>query len=232
MGVMTLLNFDGIVFDLDATLVNIGGFVEWGKVQEEIVDSYLESGCNDETVKTCSAKGVFNMLDEMYMNLIDEMGEMGAKDAQDNVYEIISSYEVQGVEACILMDGCVSTIEWIYERGVPMGICTSNSTKAAVAALKQQGLENYFRAVVGRTVGLPMKPHPAQLEKCFRMMGVSSTKGVVVGDSHKDIIAGKSVGAYTVGIPVYFTRLDLMKDAGVDVIIDSLHQLPGVLEGL
>jgi phosphoglycolate phosphatase-like HAD superfamily hydrolase len=229
---MKELNVQGIVFDLDATLVNLGGFVEWRRAHEDIVKSYLKMDCDDETVHACSAKGLFNMLDEMYLNLIDKRGEDGAKAAQDTVYGILNSYEEKGVEACTLMDGCVSTLDWVKERGVPMGICTSNSTNSAMSALKLQGLEHYFGAVVGRTVGLPMKPHPAQLEECFRLLGVNPSKGVMVGDSHKDIIAGKSAGAYTIGVPVYFTKLDLMKDAGVDVIIDNLHQLPVVLESL
>ena len=229
---MTELNVQGIVFDLDATLVNLGGFVEWRKAHEDIVESYLEMDCDDDTVQACSAKGLFTMLDEMYVNLIEERGEEKAKKAQDTVYEILSNYEEKGVEACILMDGCVSTLDWVKEREVPMGICTSNSQKSARAALQLQGLEGYFDAVVGRSVGFPMKPHPAQLEECFRLLCIDPKQGVMVGDSHKDIIAGKRAGTYTIGVPVYFTKIDLMKEAGVDVIIDSLHELPRVLENL
>lgn len=229
---MKALNVKGIVFDLDATLVNLGGFVEWRKAHEDIVESYLEMDCDDETVQACSAKGLFAMLDEMYLNLVEERGEDEAKSAQDNVYEILSSYEEKGVNSCTLMDGCVSTLDWVKERGIPMGICTSNSKKSAMAALKLQGLEGYFDAVMGRTVEFPMKPHPAQLEECFRLIKVDPIRGVMVGDSHKDIIAGKKAGAYTIGVPVYFTKLDLMKEAGVDVVIDRLSELPKILESL
>ena len=79
---------------------------------------------------------------------------------------------------------------------------------------------------------MPMKPHPAQLRKCFKILAVDPEKGVMIGDSHKDILAGKAVRTFTIGIPVYFTKLDLMKEAGVDIVIDSLHQLPEVLESL
>lgn len=229
---MKSLNIQGVVFDLDATLVNLGGFVEWRKAHEDIVESYLEMDCDDETVQACSAKGLFNMLDEMYVNLVDERGVKDANTTQGTAYEILSSYEEKGVQSCTLMDGCVSTLDWIKERGVPMGICTSNSTKSAVSALELQGLESYFDAVIGRTVGIPMKPDPAQLEECFRLINVDPNEGVMIGDSHKDIIAGKKSGAYTVGVPVYFTKLDLMKEAGVDVIIDNLSELPAVLESI
>ncbi len=227
---MSELNVQGIVFDLDATLVNLGGFVEWKRAHEEIVQSYIDHDCGEETVDACSAKGLFTMLDEMYKNLKSQRGEDEARTVQNSVYDILSSYEEKGVDSCTLMTGCVSTLDWLIEREIPLGICTSNSPKSAEAVLKQQGLQHYFRAVVGRTVEFPMKPHPAQLKECFRQIDVDPLKGVMVGDSHKDIIAGKTVGAYTVGIPVYFTRLELMKEAGADVIINSLDELPTILE--
>lgn len=229
---MSDLNVQGIVFDLDGTLVNMGGFVEWRKAQEEVVQNYLEHDCDEETVKACNAKGLFTMLDEMYRNLQDQRGDEKARIVQNSTYDIIRSYEVKGVDSCILMDGCKSTLDWISERGIPMGIWTSNSTKSAEYAIELQGLRHHFKAVIGRSVDFPMKPQPEQLEECFRLIGVDPSKGVIIGDSHKDIIAGKAVGAYTVGIPVYFTRLELMKEAGVDVIIDNLSELPAVLDGL
>jgi phosphoglycolate phosphatase-like HAD superfamily hydrolase len=77
-----------------------------------------------------------------------------------------------------------------------------------------------------------MKPHPAQLEKCFKLLNVKPKNGVMVGDSHKDIIAGKKLGAYTIGVPFYFSRLDMMKKAGVDSIINSLSNLPELIESI
>jgi phosphoglycolate phosphatase-like HAD superfamily hydrolase len=229
---MTDLNIDGVVFDFDGTLINLGGHVEWRKAQEEVVQSYLDHDCAEDTVQACNAKGMFTMLDEMYGNLQDERGEEEARTVQDSIYDLIRDYEVRGVDSCVIMDGCTSTLDWLSERGVPMGVWTSNSARSAEEALKLQGLRHHFKVVLGRSVDFPMKPHPAQLLECFRLMGVDPARGIMVGDSHKDILAGKAVGSYTVGIPVYFTRLELMKEAGVDVIIESLNDLPAVLEGL
>jgi len=229
---MSGLNIDGVVFDFDGTLINLGGHVEWRMAQEEVVQSYIDQDCNEEMVQACNAKGMFTMLDEMYGNLQEERGGEEARIVQNSIYNLIRDYEVKGVDACVVMDGCPGTLDWISERGVPMGILTANSAKSAEEALKFQGLRHYFKAILGRSVDFPMKPHPAQLEECFRLIGADPRKGVMVGDSHKDILAGKAAGAYTVGIPMYFTRLELMKEAGVDMIIDSLSELPAVLEGL
>jgi phosphoglycolate phosphatase-like HAD superfamily hydrolase len=110
-----------------------------------------------------------------------------------------------------------------------MGVCTSNSQEAAEQALKTLGLDHYFKAVIGRNTVHRMKPHPDQLKACYEGLGTRPDRGVVVGDSHRDVLAGKALGSYTIVIPVYFTRLDKVKEASVDLIIGSLVELPEVL---
>ena len=222
----------GIVFDLDATLVNLGGFVDWRKAHDEIVENYIKHDCDVSTVKDCSALGLFNMLEQMNQHLKEERGETKAREIQDSAYDILSKYEQTGVNSCTLMDGCLDILEWLKEKQYPLGVCTSNSLKSAELALKIQGIKDYFEVVVGRTVDIPMKPDPAQLKMCFDEMRVDPKQGMMVGDSQKDVMAGKKLGAYTVGIPVHFTRVDLMKEAGVDVMIDNLSELKGVIESL
>jgi len=221
---------EGIVFDLDATLVNLGGFVEWRKAHEDIVEIYLAHECDLGVVQSCSAKGLFNMMDLMHQHLIEEQDEEKADQVQHEVYQILGEYEKIGADSCTLMEGCTDILEWLRIEEIPMGICTSNSVRSAETALNIQGIRDYFQVVIGRTVGLPMKPHPAQLQKCFDQLNINPRNGIMVGDSHKDIIAGKSLDAYTVGVPAYFTRLELMKKAGVDIIIYNLTELQSVIE--
>lgn len=225
------MRIEGVVFDLDATLINLGEFVEWKKAHNEIVEYYLSNNCDPEYVKDCSARGLFQMFERMFFHLKENDNE-NAYWIQNSAHEILARYEFAGTDSCVLMDGCLDILDWLKDEEIQLGICTSNSPESAERALKLQGIREYFSAVVGRTFNIPIKPHPAQLLKCFDLMKVDPIHGVMVGDSHKDIIAGKKIGAYTVGIPVHFTRLDLMKQAGVDVIIDNLSDLKEVLEAI
>ena len=188
---MSPRQIDGIVFDLDATLVNLGGFVDWRRAHDEIVENYIQNECDVSKVNDCSALGLFNMLEQMNLHLKEEMGEEKAREIQDSVYDILSKYEQIGVNSCTLMDGCIDVLEWLNEKNYPLGICTSNSLKSAESALKLQGIRDYFEVVVGRTVDVPMKPDPAQLQMCFNEMSVNPRQGMMVGDSHKDVMAGK-----------------------------------------
>ena len=222
-------NADAVGLDLDATLINLGGCVEWRKAHEDIVKTYLEHGCDEKNVEACSAKGLFTMLEEMYDINAAAHGESRAVEIQEAAYYVLSGYEETGSQRCTKMTGCVEALEWVKGTGIPMGICTSNSQTSAEKTLRQEGLAHYFKAVVGRTTRHRMKPHPDQLIECYRILGVKPSRGAFVGDSHKDVIAGKAVGSYTIAVPVYFNRVEKILEAGVDRIIDSLAELPQAL---
>ena len=123
-------------------------------------------------------------------------------------------------------------MNWVRDQGLPMGICTSNSQAAAEQALNARGLGHYFDAVIGRSTAHRMKPSPDQLKACYERLGARPENSVIVGDSHKDVMAGKTLGSYTIIVPVYFTRLDRVKEAGADAIIDSLSELPRALSAI
>ncbi|MCW4049434.1 MAG: HAD-IA family hydrolase [Candidatus Bathyarchaeota archaeon] len=219
---------EAIVFDLDATLVNLGGKVEWRQAHQDIVQAYIEHGCDEDDVQACSVKGLFTMLEEMWE--INKGNRDDAEEVQKNAYQILSDYEQHGSQQSELMEGCIETLDWVKEQGLPMGVCTSNSQESAEKAIEVQGLAHYFEAVIGRSTLHRMKPYPDQLLACFEKLGVKASNGVMIGDSHKDVLAGKAAGSYTVAIPVYFTRLDRVKEAKPDVIINSLHELPNTLK--
>jgi len=221
------LDVEGVVFDLDATLIDLGGHVDWRKAQIDVTEFYHSAGCS-ELVENCEQRGLFGLLDHMWVELADEEG----KKIQREAYEMLSNYELEGTQSCTLMPSCMETLDWIRERGIPLGICTSNSGESAKKALESQGLIEYFKAVVGRSSEFRMKPYPDQLLECLKQMSVNPVKSVMIGDSHKDILAGKATGCYTIAIPIYFTRMEQMKEAQPDIIIESLDELPEILQNI
>lgn len=223
------LNIDSVVFDLDATLINLGGHVDWRNAHVEIAEAYITLGCSPLDVEACNDMDLFSMLNEMWETNMNKLGIEKANNIQSEAYSILNAHEEKGVPGCSMMPGCLDALNWVKDRGVPMGICTSNSQATAKQALKAQNLSHYFDAVIGRSTAHRMKPSPDQLKACYKQLGAKPENSVIVGDSHKDVMAGKVLGSYTIVIPVYFTRLDRVKEVGVDVIINSLAELPRAL---
>ena len=226
------LCFDGVVFDLDATLVNLGEHVDWRRAQEEVVKIYLTCGYGEEELKQRGTRGLFDLLNVVHEELATRRPKDEATKIQGKAFDVIEAYEMRGVEACGLMPRCLDALNWLRKRSIFMGVCTSNSIVAAEKILDSCGLASYFSSVVGRSIDLKMKPNPDQIEVCLRKMGVEPRRAVTVGDSHNDVLAGKAAGTFTVAIPVYFTRSEALNAAKPDAVIKSLHELPRALLGL
>ena len=226
------MDVEGIVFDLDATLVNLGGFVNWREGRKQVVEAYLECGCSEIVVRRCNEKGLFNMLNLMWDELCETHPRGEAERIQGRAYAVLEACESQGIYQCQLMPGCIEVLEWLRARGIKMGVATSNSQKVAEQILELKGLRDFFDVIVGRTPKLQMKPHPDQILACFEMLGIDPSRGIVVGDSVRDVKASKAAGAYVIAVPAYFTRRKRLGDAGADQIIETLGELVSILSNL
>jgi HAD superfamily hydrolase (TIGR01509 family) len=148
---------------------------------------------------------------------------------REGIWGVLDGYEAEGVEKCSLMPGTYETLTWLKGKNIKMGICTSNSGWVAIKVLEKLGVLQYFSSIIGRTQGMLMKPHPDQVFACFKEMGVDPRDGVMVGDSHNDVLAGKATGSKAIAIPVYFTRKEAMEAAKPDAIVNSMADLPEAL---
>jgi phosphoglycolate phosphatase len=226
---MSGLSVEGIVFDLDATLVNLGGFVNWRGAHMQVVQAYLEEGCLESMVSRCSESGLFSMLNLMRDELCATLPQDEAERIQGRVYGVLEAFESHGASQCHIMSGCYETLVWLKKNGVKMGVATSNSQSVAENILEINKLRPFFIAVVGRSPGLRMKPHPDQILACFERLGVDPRKGAVVGDSVRDVGAAKAAGIHSIAIPTHFTKREALEKAGADQIIEGLWELPNVL---
>jgi len=227
--VLKSLCFDGVVFDLDVTLANLGKNVDWCKAQDDVKKISLYCGYEEEELERYSPGGLFNLLNIFSEKLALRSPKDEARKIQCKAFDVIDAYEMRGIKACSLMPGCLHVLDWLKERCILIGICTSNSIKATDMVLDSCGIASYFSSIIGRNVELRMKPNPDQIEACLREMNVEPKRAVMVGDSHNDILAGKAAGTFTVAIPVYFTRREALSDAKLDAVIKSLYELPRVL---
>lgn len=226
------MNVEAVVFDLDATLINLGGFVNWKEGKDKVIATYLESGCRIDLIDRCHSEGLFDMLnlvgDELFATLPEEKAEV----IQERAYRVLDDCEARGAEICHLMPGCREALDWLKLREIKMAIATSNSTAVVEQILARQGLRSYFTPVVGRTPKLKMKPYPDQIIACFRILGTDIKRGIVVGDSIRDVRASKAAGVYCIAVPASFSRRNTLVEAGADKIIESLRELPDAIASL
>ena len=226
------MKVEGVVFDLDATLINLGGFVDWRKALIMTKEAYLACGCPEEMINRLGEKGLFNMLNIVREENALIMDASEVERIQKKAYETIESCEWEGTSNCHLLPGCSSTLNWLKDQRIRMGVATSNSQDVAEWILESKNIRDYFSSVVGRRPELRMKPYPDQILKCLEEMTVEPNRSVVVGDSVKDVLAAKSANIIAIAIPSYFTRRQALEDAGADYMIENLKDLPKILLSL
>jgi phosphoglycolate phosphatase-like HAD superfamily hydrolase len=226
------MKVEGVVFDLDATLINLGGFVDWRKALIMAKEAYLACGCPEEMINRLGEKGLFNMLNMVREENALIMDASEVERIQKKVYGTIESCEWEGTSNCHLLPGCSSTLNWLKDQGIRMGVATSNSQDVTEWILESKNIRDYFSSVVGRRPELRMKPYPDQILKCLEEMRVEPNRSVVVGDSVKDVLDATSANIIAIAIPSYFTRRQALEDAGADYMIENFKDLPKILLSL
>ena len=226
------MKFEGIVFDMDGTLANLGGFVDWGRAYYRAKGAYLECGCPPEMIEGLGESNLFNLMNRVRDENVRSMTQEVVWDIQGSVYAEVEACELEGVDRCGLMTGCLDTLDWIRDRGIAMGVATSNSELVAERVLTSVGIRGYFGAVVGRRPELRMKPYPDQILVCLEEMEVDPSRGLMVGDSVKDVQAATRAKVPVVAIPSYFTSREAVERLGADMIIGDLGELPSAIVGL
>jgi phosphoglycolate phosphatase len=108
----------------------------------------------------------------------------------------------------------------------PFALATNKMRRTTDAVLEKLGLRDRFRVIVGGGDLPKHKPDPMVLTHVARELGVEPTSLVMVGDGHQDVLAGVAVGARTVGVLGGFGTESALREAGADVVIASLAELP------
>lgn len=164
--------FDGVVFDLDGTIVDLQ--VEWPGVHaqlEELLEPYL-----DARLDSYSRSDVFGIAREH-----DKYGELD---------EIVKEAEVEGARSARSRDA----LELLDELDCPIGICTANAERAATTALEKFDVLHHIDAIIARDTIPEDKPHAQTLLTCVSDLALAPGNTLYVGDEGGDEELGMAVG--------------------------------------
>lgn len=215
-----------IIFDFDLTIVNLSDFVDWGRAQWLIIQTYLKHGVPENIVRQHSQGGLLSLLNGVYEELLRRFSPDGAESVQAEAFMALEECEAEGVFSARLMPGCLEALRWLKGKGVKIGIVSSNSGGVINEILKLHGLDSFIDVVVARDVRYKMKPHPDQFIACMKKMGCEPQNTVAVGDASRDMIAAKEAGILAIGVLTGLASKEEFSASGAAKIIRDLHELP------
>ena len=177
------------LFDLDKTLVNVEDGVDYcaalRAVRAEFPDVRGQRGLPPVDFGRCAVQ-VLAVLAALH----------GEPEAFRRASEVVEHFELQGVARSVPMPGLEAV--WTARGERLTGVVTLLGPRAAWAVLRHHGLEP--DCVVGREVGLRMKPAPDPVVRALQRLGVGREEAVLVGDSKWDEQAAQAAGVAFLGL--------------------------------
>lgn len=111
-----------------------------------------------------------------------------------------------------------------------MAVLTNKPVVFSRAILEGLGLARYFRFVYGGNSFERKKPDPMGVEALLRDLRASPREALMIGDSDVDIKTARNAGIYACGVSYGF-GLEGLRAHPPDLMVDSLTELPGHLDG-
>ncbi|MEF9917868.1 MAG: HAD family hydrolase [Eubacterium sp.] len=198
--------YDGIIFDLDGTLVNS---------LEDLVDAcntvMRHYGCPLKTYeegKKLIGRGLRNLIQRALTKELSENEQI-----VDEALAIMKiAYAKCYVHKTKAYEGIQDLLRYLHCHNIPFAVCTNKPDDAAKIIVETIFSNDKFVDVVGQNDDKPRKPDPTQTLEVAAKMGVNPEKCIYMGDSAIDYKTAKNAGMLPVLCTWGFTEpKELMK---------------------
>ncbi len=133
------------------------------------------------------------IIEKSWGNLARGPANFGIENPDEFWKKIIARVK-EGVKTVSLYDGVKETLLVLKEQNARIAIVTSSERSLVEPALKYHGLDTLIDVLVTEEDVSKPKPDPEILFVALRKLNADKVPVVVVGDTGKDILAGKNAG--------------------------------------
>ncbi len=211
---------DGLVFDLDGTLVDSAADIG-ACASETLRGRGRRAISRDETVSFIG--------DGARMLVARAFAATGAalegRELDAALGEFLEIYTARPGLHTVPYDGVVEVLDSLTERRVPMVICTNKPEAIARELLGRLGLDHHFRDVFGGDTLPVSKPDPAPVLAALATLGPVANPWYV-GDSPTDRAAAAAAGLPCALVRWGYTRIPI-EELAAERLLDDLSPLLG-----
>jgi HAD superfamily hydrolase (TIGR01549 family) len=223
------LPIEAVILDLDGTLAHFN--LDFKALRADVRSHLIRAGV-PTSVLTVN-ESIFEMLkkSEIFFKNGDKTNSAKVFDKiRTQALAIAEKYEMEAATTTSLQTGAVEMLKELKAMSLKIGLCTTNSEKAAKYILQRFKIEDYFKTIVSRDKVKYVKPHTEQFELALKALSAKAQGTVIVGDSVVDMQSAKELKAIAVGIPTGTATLEQLKKASSNFIVTSLSDLPMLIK--
>jgi phosphoglycolate phosphatase-like HAD superfamily hydrolase len=203
-----------ICFDLDGTLV----------------DSYLN--IFKATVKTLevleipgtfSEEDFYNRIGHHFLDIFHDL-KIPVPDIEHFI-NIYKSFYFEFINDSNLYPGVAEVLEYLKYNNIHVSLLTTKGQDQADRIIDHFNLRKYFSHVMGRIIGIPVKPSPEPLLMICKDLKVLPVESIITGDTELDIRCGKSANIKTCGVTYGYRTRKVLEQENPDYIIEKIKDL-------
>lgn len=211
-----------IAYDLDGTLLD--SIADIQRALNEALDQFGLEGYGEEDVKGFVGEGIGTLV-----RLALE--GRGRPDLQDEALRAAKTfYQDHPAERAELFPDVAETLKFFRSRGIKQVIITNKPHEIALHSCASTGLTELVDLILGENNDHPLKPDPAMLKMAASSLGVDLAHCVMIGDGRADIRTAQEAGIPSVGVSWGMNARAEVEGYGPNTMIDSITELPGLLE--
>ena len=162
---------NGIIFDLDGTLVRL-------PIRYELIFEKLQN--------------LFDTQDE-FKPLIPTILEKANNDAKliQQAFDLICEEETQAAKSFKIIDNAIDTLNYFKNRNYSLSLVTMQCMKAAKLVLDKMQISELFSSIITRDDSIQRS---IQIKNSVEILSLSPDNVIVIGDRIHDVQSAKEVG--------------------------------------
>lgn len=204
------LAVQGILFDLDGTLVNSAPDI--GNAANNMLTTLGIEQAAPEQIKAWIGNGIPKLVKRALTKDFD--GEPDSDLFKQALPIFMQHYERDVCVDSYMYEGVADSLKSLHENGFTLGCVTNKAASCTLPLLNQLEIDKYFTSIVSGDTCEHKKPHPEPILFGITEMQLTPEQCALIGDSAHDLHA-----ATAAGIPAIAVRYGY--NQGVDLSTES-----------
>lgn len=165
-------------------------------------------------------------------NLIREAVPEDQVSRVDEFYPLLlEAYSALGIGTSRPYPGVTDALRHLAASGVGLAVVSNKPDLITIDMMRTLFPDLSFAYVHGSRDGVPSKPDPTTALEAAAACGARPDECLFVGDTAIDMNTARAAGMKAVGAAWGFRGADELREAGADILIQSMDELPTLVSG-
>ena len=215
---MSALEYDGVICDLDGTLVDT--LEDLADAMNRVLRAERAPIHSRATYKLLVGKGIRDLVGQALPP------DRRSDETIARCYErMTADYGEHCLDKTHRYDGVAELVSGLRAAGAKLAVFSNKADELTRRIVTSLFGPADFDVVMGAQPGLPLKPDPAAALLVSARLGVAPSRLVFLGDSGIDMLTATAAGMVAVGAAWGFRTKDELVENGASVVLDHPLEL-------